>query len=171
MRISSVLIVFMILLSSFTAKADFPSGISLAKILTLNEGLSNSSVLSIAVAPEMIFIGTERNLSILKKDGSIAIWGPQNSPLAYPKIPAVVVKGNEIWASCRDPMTGGGTLRFDGLQWYRYEEIKDDMQSNYVTCFHVDEKNVLWIGHESQGVNEFVQGTNPYKKFGYLATK
>ncbi len=152
--------------------AVLPSGISLERVYSATDGLSHPSVLSIAVASDNLYIGTERNLSVLKKDGTFTVWGPDNSPLKLQKIPAVIVRNNgEVWAACRSPVMGGGTYKWDGLQWSVFEEIKDDMQSNYVNCFAVDEKGTVWIGTDDQGVNYYVWETNPYRKFGYLASK
>ena len=154
------------------ALAAFPAGVSLERIYTVADGLSHASVLAVSVATDNVFIGTERNLSVLKKDGTFTVWGPANSPLKLQRVPAVIVRGNgEVWAACRSPVAGGGTYKWDGLQWSVFEEIKDDMQSNFVNCFAVDEKGVVWIGTDEQGVNYYVWESNPYRKFGYLASK
>jgi len=151
--------------------AVIPSNVSLEKVFTQKDGLSHLSVLAVAVGSDHIFIGTERNLTVWGKDGKVTIWGPNNSPLKLQRVPALAVRGKELWTTCRSPVSGGGTFRWDGLQWQAFEEIKDDMQSNYITCFHVDDKDMLWIGSEDQGVNYYVFETNPFRKFGYLASK
>ncbi|MBF0502838.1 MAG: hypothetical protein HQM09_22075 [Candidatus Riflebacteria bacterium] len=156
---------------SGAVEAVMPAGVSLERVFQMKDGLSHNSVLSVAVASEMVFIGTERNLTILGNEGKVTVWGPKNSPLTFQKVSAIAVRGKELWATSRSPMVGGGTYRWDGLQWQHFEEIKDDMQSNYISCFYVDEKNVVWIGTDNQGLNEFVYETNPFKKFGYLSTK
>ncbi|MBP7634844.1 hypothetical protein KBA41_11805 [Candidatus Ozemobacteraceae bacterium] len=154
------------------AWAVLPAGVSLERIYTPADGLSHASILAVSVATDNVFIGTERNLSVLKKDGTFTVWGPANSPLKLQRVPAVIVRGNgEVWAACRSPVAGGGTYKWDGLQWSVFEEIKDDMQSNYVSCFAVDEKGVVWIGTDDQGANYYVWESNPYRKFGYLASK
>lgn len=153
-------------------EAVLPAGVSVERVYSTTDGLSHSSVLSVAVASDNVFIGTERHLSVLKKDGGFTVWGPANSPLKLQRVPAVVVRGNgEVWAACRSPIAGGGTYKWDGLQWSVFEEIKDDMQSNYVNCFAVDEKGAVWIGTDDQGANYYVWESNPYRKFGYLASK
>ncbi len=151
--------------------AMMPAGVSLEKVLTEKDGLSHPTVLCIAVSPDNVFLGTERNMTVLRKDGKTTVWSAQNSPLKFQRIPAVVLRGKELWTSCRSPVAGGGTYRWDGLQWEWFEEIKDDMQSNYISCLYVDEKNTLFIGTEEQGINIWVFENNPYRKFGYLATK
>lgn len=151
--------------------AVMPAGLQLERVLTPKEGLSHPVVLSLAIGPEHVYIGTRKYLNVLKKDGTITHWTPENSKLKFLMIPAMAVRGHELWTTCRSPVAGGGTYRWDGLQWEWFEEIKDDMQSNYVSCFHVDDKNVLWIGTEDQGLNYYVHETNPFRKFGYLATK
>ncbi|OIP22897.1 hypothetical protein AUK22_10200 [bacterium CG2_30_54_10] len=148
-----------------------PSGIAVEKVITPKEGLSNASVLAIAVGPEYVFIGTKRYLTVLKKDGSMMIWTPKNSALKFHSIPALVLRGTQLWATCRSPVAAGGTFRWDGLQWEAFEEIKDDMVSNYISCFHVDDRNMVWIGSEDQGINYYVHETNQFRKFGVLSSK
>jgi len=163
---------FLVLVGGTPAAAVMPAGIALERVYSTADGLSHNSVLAVAAGAENVFIGTERNLSVLKKDGKFTVWGPDNSPLKLQRVPAVTVRnGTEVWAACRSPVAGGGTYKWDGLQWSVFEEIKDDMQSNYVNCFAVDEKGVLWIGTDDQGVNYYVWESNPYRKFGYLASK
>ncbi|MFZ2960879.1 MAG: two-component regulator propeller domain-containing protein [Candidatus Ozemobacteraceae bacterium] len=153
------------------AEAAFPTGVSLERVFQVKDGLSHDSVLSIAASPDMVFLGTERNLTILSSDGKVTVWGPKNSPLNFQRVSAMILRGKELWTTCRSPIDGGGTHRWDGLQWQSFEEIKDDMQSNYISCFCVDDKNTVWIGTDNQGINEFVFEKNPFRKFGYLATK
>lgn len=148
-----------------------PAGFSLEKVLTPKEGLSHASVLAIAVGPEHVFIGTKRHLTVLKKDGSITVWSPKNSALKFQSVPAVVLRGTHLWTTCRSPVAAGGTFHWDGLQWEVFEEIKDDMVSNYISSFYVDEKNMLWLGSDDQGVNYDLADTNQFRRFGYLATK
>lgn len=154
------------------AEAVLPAGVSLERVYSTADGLSHASVLSVSASPDNVFIGTERYLSVLKKDGTFTVWSPANSPLKLQRVPAVIVRGNgEVWATCRSPVAGGGTYKWDGLQWSVFEEIKDDMQSNYVNCFAVDEKGIVWLGTDDQGANYYVWESNPYRKFGNLASK
>ncbi len=154
-----------------TAAAVLPAGVQLERVLTVKDGLSHNSVLAVAVGPEHVYVGTKRYMTVLKRDGGVTVWSPKNSGLKFHQVPAVILRGTQLWTTCRSPVAGGGTYRWDGLQWEWFEEIKDDMQSNYISCFHVDDKNMLWIGTEDQGINYYVHETNPYRKFGYLASK
>lgn len=158
-------------LLTVAAEAIFPVGITLEKVFRVSDGLSHDSILSLAVASDRLYIGTERNLTILGSDGRMTVWGPKNSRLNLQRVPALAIRNGDLWATCRTPIEGGGTFRWDGSEWWWYEEIKDDMQSNFISCFHVDASNTLWIGTENQGLNEYVFEKNPLRKFGYLATK
>lgn len=169
-RLILCVVVCLVVLSN-PIQAVMPTGVQLERVVTPKEGLSHPVVLSLAVGKDYVYIGTRKYLNVLKPDGSIIHWTPQNSALKFLQIPAMVVRGNELWTTCRSPVAGGGTYRWDGLQWEWFEEIKDDMQSNYVSCFHVDDKNVLWIGTDDQGLNNYVYETNPFRKFGSLSTK
>jgi len=172
-RIPTSVAVFLLgfFLVAAAIQGAFPSGVSLERALRVSDGLSHDSILSLAVARDRLYIGTERNLTILGADGRMTIWGPKNSRLNLQRVPALAIRNGDLWATCRTPIEGGGTFRWDGNEWWWYEEIKDDMQSNFVSCFHVDASNTLWIGTENQGLNEFVFENNPFRKFGYLATK
>ena len=159
------------LMMSVSAMAALPVGVTIERIWLEKDGLSHPSIRAVGIGKDLVFLGTERGLTIIKSDGSITVWNARNSPLAYQQVPALAVRGTELWTTCRNPVSGGGTYRWDGLQWNVFEEIKDDMQSNYISCIHVDKKNKVWLGTDNQGLNSYDFETNPYKKFGYLATK
>ncbi len=164
-------LVLLLALVSVGAWAALPPGVAIEKVWSEKDGLSHASVRAVAAGDGFVYVGTDRGLTIIKPDGTTAVWNKDNSPLLYQQIPALVLRGKELWTTCRNPVAGGGTFRWDGFQWSIFEEIKDDMQSNYVNCFHVDKAGKLWLGTDNQGLNSYDYETNPYKKFGYLATK
>lgn len=154
-----------------SAFGALPAGVTLERVLKVADGLGHDSVLSLAIGSGTLYVGTERGLTVIAPDGRVKTWDAKNSRLNLQRIPALAIRNGDLWATCRTPIEGGGTFRWDGNEWWWYEEIKDDMQSNFITCFHVDASNTLWLGTENQGVNEYVFEKNPFRKFGYLATK
>lgn len=166
-----IIILCFILIGLEITFAILPPDVKIEKIITPKEGLSNQYVLSVVANDDYIYVGTKYYLNVIKSDGSIIHLTPKNTALKFVEIPAMTLRENELWVTCRSPIAGGGTYRWNGVKWDWFEEIKDDMQSNYISCFHVDEKNTLWIGTQDQGVNYYNPDSNAFKRFGYLATK
>lgn len=114
-----------------------------------------------AVACEGNLTAWATHNQIFFKDGkkSYQMFDSGNSPLIEAaEISDVVICNNEIWATQVNSSNGYGIFHYDGKKWHAYQKpTTEGILNNRIMTIHVDEDNIIWFGHESQGMTRMVE--------------
>jgi ligand-binding sensor domain-containing protein len=98
---------------------------------------------------------------IFYKDGKkdYQVFDSTNSPLIEAAdISDVAICNEEIWVTQINASNGYGIFHYDGKKWHVYQKpTTEGIINNRIMTIHVDTDDVIWFGHENQGVSQMVE--------------
>lgn len=161
-------LVITILLLLYAMKATAITPAVRFEHLSINEGLSQNSVVGIVQDNQgFLWFGTEDGLN--RYDGyqfKLFRHDPQDLHSLSSNYITTVFKDDDgqLWIGTR----GGGLNRYDRQtqRFVRYVHIDNDPHSlshNYVTALTQDARGTLWVGTRSSGLNAFDKTTGQFR--------
>ncbi|MGM0599046.1 MAG: two-component regulator propeller domain-containing protein [Candidatus Rifleibacteriota bacterium] len=87
------------------------------------------------------------------------VFDPTNSPLVEAAdISDVAICNKEIWVTQINATNGYGIFHYDGKEWHSYQKpTTEGILNNRIIKIHVDSDDVIWFGHENQGISRMVE--------------
>jgi ligand-binding sensor domain-containing protein/two-component sensor histidine kinase len=140
--------------------------------ISINEGLSQSSVVDIAEDPSgFLWLATQDGLN--RYDGKEFVSFQKNfddiTTSTYSRLGKLVSgKNNELWLIIK-----GGVIERLDLYTQKFAPFKllpDGKRLPPASCLTIDSKNKLWIGTEGEGIFEYDLQTKKYTQYSTAAS-